>query len=179
MKYENCGIFGIYSEENCIEKIFYGLFKLQHRGQKFCGIATFNKNFKLVTHDGFVRHSFTDFELKSLSAKFGIGHVSVKERQPILIESKLGCFAIAFAGNITNFENLMKDLKNEGHSFSSHTQIEVIAKIIVQGNNFVDGIKKLSQKIKGSYTILILTKNGIFATRDPFGFKPMIIGQNK
>ncbi|MCX7916807.1 MAG: amidophosphoribosyltransferase, partial [bacterium] len=107
------------------------------------------------------------------------GHVSVKERQPILIESKLGCFAIAFAGNITNFENLMKDLKNEGHSFSSHTQIEVIAKIIVQGNNFVDGIKKLSQKIKGSYTILILTKNGIFATRDPFGFKPMIIGQNK
>jgi len=177
---ENCGVFGIYSlNRNCVEKIYYGIFKLQHRGQRYCGIATYNKNFKLITHDGFVRHSFTEYELKELFARFGIGHVSLKEKQPVFFESKLGQFAIAFAGNITNFKQLFNSFKKEGHSFSSHTQIELIAKIIVQGKNFVEGIKKLSKKVKGSYTILILTKDGIYGARDPYGFKPLIIGKSE
>ncbi|HOK57085.1 MAG TPA: amidophosphoribosyltransferase, partial [bacterium] len=178
MTEENCGVVGVYSNKNCSEKIFYSIFKLQHRGQKYCGISTFNKKINLITHEGFVRHSFTQSELKNLSGNYGIGHVSLKEKQPILLESRLGTFSIAFAGNIINFDDLFKEEKNKGHSFFSHTQIELIAKIIVQSNDFVEGLEKLSQKVRGSYTILILCKEGIYAARDPYGFKPLILGKN-
>ncbi len=176
---ENCGVFGIYSNTNCVNQLYHGIFKLQHRGQRYCGISTFNQELKLITHKGFVRHSFTPDELQSLSANYGIGHVSLKERQPILLESRLGTFVIAFSGNILNAEQLFTDLKNRGHSFSSHNQIELLAKIIVQGKNFVDGIEKLAEIIKGSYTILILTRQGIYAARDPHGFKPLVLGKGK
>ena len=108
MTEENCGVVGVYSNKNCSEKIFYSIFKLQHRGQKYCGISTFNKKINLITHEGFVRHSFTQSELKNLSGNYGIGHVSLKEKQPILLESRLGTFSIAFAGNIINFDDLFK-----------------------------------------------------------------------
>lgn len=176
---ENCGLYGIYSKNDCVSYLFYGIFKLQHRGQKYCGIATYNKELKLITHKGFVRHSFTAEELQNLSGNFGIGHVSLKERQPIMLESKLGIFVIAFSGNIINAEQLFNELKNKGHSFSSHTQIELIAKLIVQGNDFVDGLKKLAEKAKGSYTILILTEDGIYAARDKHGFKPLVLGKTE
>lgn len=174
---ENCGVFGIFSNKDCVDQIFYGIFKLQHRGQRYCGIATYNKELKLITHKGFVRHSFLPEELKILSGNCGIGHVSLKERQPILLDSKLGTFAIAFSGNILNADELFNELKNKGHSFSNLTQIELIAKLVAQGRDFVDGIEKLSKKVKGSYTILILTGNGIYATRDKYGFKPLILGK--
>lgn len=176
---ENCGLYGIYSNKDCVNHLFYGIFKLQHRGQKYCGIATSNKEIKLITHKGFVRHSFTSDELQVLSGNFGIGHVSLKERQPILLESRLGTFVIAFSGNILNAEQLFVELKNKGHSFSSHSQIELLAKLIVQGKDFVDGIVKLSRKVKGSYTILILTSQGIYAARDPHGFKPLVLGKGR
>ncbi|MCM8818452.1 MAG: amidophosphoribosyltransferase [Candidatus Omnitrophica bacterium] len=176
---ENCGVFGIYSNKNCVEKIFYGIFKLQHRGQKHCGISTYNKKLKIITHSGFVRHTFTQSDLKELSGNYGIGHVSLKEKQPIILESKLGNFAIAIAGNIINSEELFKELKNEGYSFFAHTQVELLAQIIVQGRDFIDGLKKLSQKVKGSYVILILSKEGIYVARDPYGFKPLILGKSK
>ncbi|MCM8758529.1 MAG: amidophosphoribosyltransferase [Candidatus Omnitrophica bacterium] len=175
---ENCGLYGIYSNKDCVNHLYYGIFKLQHRGQKYCGIATYDKEPKLTTHKGFVRHTFTPEELKNLSGHAGIGHVSLKERQPIMLESKPGVFVIAFSGNILNAEELFTWLKNKGHSFSSHTQIELIAKLIVQGNDFVDGLKNLAEIVKGSYTILILTDKGIYAARDRYGFKPLILGKS-
>lgn len=176
---ENCGLYGIYSNRDCVNHLYYGIFKLQHRGQKYSGIATCNKEIRLTTHKGFVRHTFTPEELKNLSGNSGIGHVSLKERQPILIESKHGIFAIAFSGNIINAEKLFNEMKNKGHSFSTHTQIELLAKIVVQEKNLVEGLKKLADIAMGSYTILILTEKGIYAARDKFGFKPLIIGKGE
>ncbi len=177
MTEENCGLYGVYSNRDCINHLYYGIFKLQHRGQKYCGIASYNREIQLITHKGFVRHTFTPDELKVLSGFSGIGHVSLKERQPLLIESKLGIFAIAFSGNIFNAEQLFTDLKNRGHSFSNHTQIELLAKLVVQGKDFVHGLEKLAETVKGSYTILILTDKGIYAARDKHGFKPLIVGK--
>lgn len=177
--YENCGVFGIFSPEKCAEKIFYGIFKLQHRGQKYCGIATYDKNIKLITHEGFVRHTFTPTELNELSGFYGIGHVSLKERQPIVVESKLGNFSLCFAGNIINSEELISKYKNKGHSFFTHTCVELLAHIISEGKDFIEGFKKISKEVKGSYTILILAKEGIYGFRDSHGFKPLIIGKNK
>ena len=174
---ENCGLFGIYSGNNIIQDLYYGIFKLQHRGQRYCGLSTFEKEINLTTHKGFVRHTFTPEELKNLSANSGIGHVSLKERQPILLESKLGKFTIAFSGNILNADNLIADLKSKGYSFATNTQIELLAKLIAQGDSFVDGIEKMAKRTVGSYALLILTEEGIYAARDPHGFKPLALGK--
>ena len=174
---ENCGLFGIYSSKNIIQELYYGIFKLQHRGQRYCGLSTFKKEIKLTTHKGFVRHTFTPEELKNLAANSGIGHVSLKERQPILLESKLGKFTIAFSGNILNTDHLIANLKSKGYSFAANTQIELLAKLIAQEGNFVEGIEKMSQQVKGSYALLILAKEGIYGARDPYGFKPLVLGK--
>lgn len=176
---ENCGISGIYSNENCAENLWYSIFKLQHRGQRYCGIATFDKEIKMMTHKGFVRHTFTPEELNELQGNYGIGHVSLRDRQPIILESKIGEFAIAFTGNIINSQLLFEKLESKGHTFFTKTHIELISKLITQGKNFVDGIEKMDAQIEGSYTLVILTSEGIYAVRGPYGFKPLILCQNK
>lgn len=177
---ENCGVFGLCSvdKRQIVKDIYYGIFKLQHRGQRYCGIATSsNTDIHIITHKGFVRHTFTEDELRSLRGSFGIGHVSLKDRQPVVLISKMGKFAIAFSGNILNNKALRNQLKNEGHSFSSETDIELLGKLISYEKDFLNGIIKLREKVKGAYSIVILTKDGIYAARDSYGFKPLIIGK--
>lgn len=177
---ENCGIFGICNanSEPASRDIYYGIFKLQHRGQRHCGIATASRDIHIITHKGFVRHTFTDDELCMLKGASGIGHVSLKERQPIVLISRMGKFAIAFSGNILNGQKLRDGLKERGHSFNSETDIELIGKLISIEKDFLNGIMKLREKVKGSYSIVMLTKQGIYAARDPQGFKPLILGKN-
>lgn len=177
---ENCGVFGLYSVEKrrIAKDIYYGIFKLQHRGQRYCGIATYSsEDLNIITHKGFVRHTFTEEELRLLKGSIGIGHVSLKDRQPIVLISRMGKFAIAFSGNILNNKKLRNQLKNEGHSFSTETDIELIGKLISYERDFLNGIVRLSERVKGAYSVIILTKNGIYAARDPYGFKPLILGK--
>ena len=176
---DNCGVFGIYSNKECAKKIYYSIFKLQHRGQQYCGIVTHLNEMYLMTHKGFVRHSFTEEEIKNLKGNFGIGHVSLKERQPVILFSRLGQFAIAFSGNVINRSELREKLMKEGHSFNSETDVELLGKLISLGKDFGEGIAGLTELVKGSYSFVILTKEGIYAARDPFGFKPLILGRNK
>lgn len=177
---ENCGIFGLYNvrKEPAAKNVYYGIFKLQHRGQRYCGIATSSRDVYLTTHKGFVRHTFTEDEIRNLKGTSGIGHASLKERQPIVLISRMGKFAIAFSGNILNGKKLRDELKERGHSFNSETDIELIGKLISYEKDFLNGIIKLSEKVKGSYSLVMLTKNGIYAARDPRGFKPLILGRN-
>jgi len=180
---ENCGIFGLYhtdGETPVSRDIYYSIFKLQHRGQRYCGIATRSgSDINLVTHKGFVRHTFTSDELGKLEGFSGIGHTSLKERQPVVLISSMGKFAIAFSGNIINSRELRNELLKKGHSFSTETDVELLGKIISCGKDFRSGIICLSRKIKGSYSLVILTKDGIYAARDPRGFKPLILGKKK
>ncbi|MBN1445571.1 MAG: amidophosphoribosyltransferase [Candidatus Omnitrophica bacterium] len=178
---ENCGIFGLYNagRENAAKDVYYGIFKLQHRGQRYCGIATRSGNIYLTTHKGFVRHTFSEDEIRCLKGFSGIGHVSLKERQPIFLISRMGKFAIAFSGNIMNGKKLRAGLKEKGHSFNSETDIELLGKLISYEKDFLTGIANLSSKVKGAYSLVILTKSGIYAARDPYGFKPLILGKGK
>ncbi|MCM8821030.1 MAG: amidophosphoribosyltransferase, partial [Candidatus Omnitrophica bacterium] len=165
-------------KKQVVKEIYYGIFKLQHRGQRYCGIATSSSaDIHIITHKGFVRHTFTEEELHSLKGSVGIGHVSLKDRQPVVLISRMGKFAIAFSGNILNSVKLRNQLKNEGHSFSSETDIELLGKLISYEKDFLNGIIRLSEKVKGAYSIVILTKDGIYAARDPYGFKPLILGK--
>jgi amidophosphoribosyltransferase len=171
-----CGIFAVSSDNNIVEDLFLGTFYLQHRGQQYCGLSTFGENgLKIRTHRGLVRETFSH-DLAGLEGFAGIGHTSLKDRQPLKLDSKMGEFTICFEGNLINAKELVNDLKKQGHSFYSDSDIEVIAKLIAQGDNFVDGIEKMAQKIRGAYALVILSKGKIYAARDKHAFRPLILG---
>lgn len=177
---DNCGVFGLCSIDNCIKDLFYGIFNLQHRGQKYCGISTSdNVDIKLMTHEGFVKHNFMLDDLRRLEGTLGIGHVSLKERQPIMLESKLGKFSIAFSGKIINSTELIGKLKDKGHSFLTGNDVEILAKLIGENREIVEGIVKMSEQVRGSYSLVILNEGSLYAVRDPYAFKPLILGKNE
>ncbi len=174
---DNCGVFGIYSNRECVDEIYLGIDFLQHRGQQYCGIATADgEKINLVTHRGKVGDRFTGAEIQFLSGNIGIGHVSLKDRQPIRLETKVGSFASCFSGNIINADKLFSDLKMKGHSFSTDSHIELISKIIGEGRDLTDGISLMAERIRGTFSLLILNSHGIYVARGPYGIKPLILG---
>lgn len=175
---ENCGVFGIYSKKACVDDIYQGLDFLQHRGQEYCGISTFDTEINHITHHGRVTNMFTGEELRSLTGTWGIGHVSLRDRQPMKWLTRAGEISIAFSGNVINADDLLEDMMNRGKSFYKGYDIEIISKIIIEEGegNIVRGISALSEKIEGSYSLVVLTGEGIYASRDTYGFRPLILG---
>ncbi len=176
---ENCGVFGLYSKRPCALEIYQGIDFLQHRGQQYCGIATFDNTIRHVTHHGRVAITFKPQELSYLTGTWGVGHVSLWERQPVTFHSKLGEIAVAFSGNIINADKLITQMKNGGKSFYGNFHVETIAHIIMQEKDMVSGIAALSRKIEGAYSLLVLTKEGIYVARDLYGFRPLILGRDR
>ncbi|MBN3032722.1 MAG: amidophosphoribosyltransferase [Candidatus Saganbacteria bacterium] len=173
-----CGIFAVSSaKDNIIDDLFLGTFYLQHRGQQYCGLSTYaGEGLKIRTHRGLVRAAFTD-DLAGLDGRLGIGHTSLKDRQPLKLDSKMGEFTICFEGNIINLAELTAELKKQGHSFYTDADIEVIAKLIAQSDDFVSGIEYMAAKVRGAYALVILAKGKIYAARDKHAFRPMVIGK--
>ncbi len=177
MAEHNCGVFAISSKKDIVDDLYLGTFYLQHRGQKYCGLSTCDgEKLKIRTHKGRVRETFSQ-DLGGLDGYMGIGHTSLLARQPILLDSKLGEFTIGFTGNIINADEIIERLKKEGHSFATTEDIEVIAKLIAQGNDFVDGIEAMAKTIKGAYCLVLLTKDGIYVARDKRAYNPLVIGK--
>lgn len=175
---ENCGIFGLYADQPCVEDIYQGIDFLQHRGQEYCGLATFNGHINQVTHHGKVGNTFREEELKRLKGNMGIGHVSLWERQPVMWQTRMGELSLAFSGNIINAEELIRQMKERGQAFFRSYNIELISKIIIEAGDILTGMRELAKKIKGAYSLVVLTKEGIYATRDVFGFRPLILGKD-
>jgi amidophosphoribosyltransferase len=175
---DKCGVFGIYSTSSCVQDIYHGIDFLQHRGQEYCGIATYDGHIRQVTHHGKVATSFSEKELDYLTGNSGIGHVSLWERQPMTWQSRLGHISVAFSGNIINATELINDMKNQGHAFYRSYDTEVIAKIVMDGTDIVNGIADLAKRTKGAYALVILTESGIYAARDIYGFRPLIMGRD-
>jgi amidophosphoribosyltransferase len=143
------------------------------------GIATFDDGVHMVTHHGRVGDTFSASNLNYLKGTFGIGHVSLWERQPIRWTSQLGEISLAFSGNIINSEELISHIMSKGGSFLQGYDIEIISKIIMYEGDAVSGITALAEKIKGAYSLLLLTREGIYATRDIYGFRPLALGQGQ
>jgi amidophosphoribosyltransferase len=175
---DNCGVFGLYSNSECVLDIFQGIDFLQHRGQEYCGIATFDEGINLITHYGKAANTFRDRELDYLKGNWGIGHVSLRERQPVRWRSQLGEIAVAFSGNIVNADDLVEVMKSRGRAFYDGYNVELISKIIMDEPDIVAGICALSKKIKGAYSLVVLTRDGIYAARDVYGFRPLVLGQS-
>lgn len=176
---DNCGVFALYSATPCAFEIYQGIDFLQHRGQEYCGIATFDGKVHQVTHHGKVLNSFTDQDLEKLPGTWGIGHVSLKERQPVKWQSLLGEIAVAFSGNIINAEELLHEMLSRGKAFWRAYNVEIISKIFLEQPEPMSGFASLAEKIKGAYSLVILTREGVYAARDVYGFRPLILGQGQ
>ncbi|MDI6602851.1 MAG: hypothetical protein QME57_01885 [Patescibacteria group bacterium] len=162
---------------NFLEDLFWETFYQQHLGHEYAGLATYDeKKIKTRTHPGLFRPNFRK-DLAGLEGTEGIGYCGEYE-EPILVDSRLGEFAICFSGNLINRDKLVKRFKTFGHSFAKEgIDIEVIAKLIAQGDKFTDGIKRMTQEIKGAYSLAILTEEGIYVACDPSSHWPLVVGE--
>lgn len=181
------GFFGCISKKDCVLNVFYGTDYHSHLGTKRAGLAFYNNNngFQRAIHsleDGYFRTKFEN-DLKSFNGTSGIGVISDTEAQPVVVNSHLGKFAIVTASKIVNAKELEQEFLNKRKTFSETSQgsvnpTELIAKLIAEGEDFVSGIENVFNKIKGSCSMLILTKKGIIAARDKLGRTPIVIGKN-
>jgi amidophosphoribosyltransferase len=186
--HESCGIFGIYAPGVDVARItFFGLFALQHRGQESAGIATADgKKIYLHTSMGLVSQAFTEDELTHLKGHIAIGHTRysttgssrVGNAQPILAATNSTTIALGHNGNIVNARFLRDELFQLGYNFSSTTDSEVIANLILSSteNSLVEKIKYAMRRLQGAYSLVIMTKDRLIGVRDPMGVRPLCLG---
>lgn len=180
------GIFGVCAKGDCSETLFYGTDYHSHLGTEFGGLAVLGKELQRKIHDikqSQFKSKFYDDYLH-MKGNMGIGVISDQDEQPIYLNSKFGPFTIVTNGLIQNKKELVEELYEMGGSFSEVTNGEVnstelAAKIISKGKSIVDGIENLFDKIKGSCSLLLLNKDGIYAARDKQGYSPLVVGSKK
>ena len=181
------GFFGVVSKEDCVFDLFYGIDYHSHLGTRRAGMATYTKESGLfdrsihsIQNSPF-RTKFTD-ESQTMHGNYGIGCISDYEAQPMLLRSHHGAFAITTVGRINNSEEIVNDiLKDHVHFFQMRNgeinQTELVAAIINQKENFIEGIQYAQEVIEGSMSMLILTEKGVYAVRDRLGRTPVSIGK--
>ncbi|MFA5156847.1 MAG: amidophosphoribosyltransferase [Candidatus Omnitrophota bacterium] len=179
------GIFGVVAKDNCRQDLYYGTDYHSHLGTQFAGLAVWSDN-ELVRKIHDIRGSqfkakFYD-DHKKMNGRMGIGVISAIDEQPICVHSKFGPFALVTNGFIENADKLAEQLYKEGQSFSEVTngkvnQTELVAKLIIRGKSFIEGIEEMFPLIEGSCSLLLLSKDGICAARDRLGYSPLIIGE--
>jgi len=179
------GIFGVVSRKSCAQILFYGTDYHSHLGTEYGGIAVLGENFTRrihnLTQSQFKSKFYEDYA--SIDGNKGIGVISDFDEQPIYLNSRFGPFCIVTSGFVENAEQLAEMLLAKGISFSEVSTRavntpELIAKLINQGDNLVDGIEKMFSLIDGSCSLLLLHRDGIYAARDRLGYTPLIIGKN-
>ena len=182
------GLFGVASKTDCIMDLFYGVDYHSHLGTRRGGMATHSQSgFSRAIHNIENSPFRTKFErdVEELTGNLGIGCISDYEPQPLLIQSHIGSFAITTVGKINNTDELLKKIYENGHSHfqeMSSGQInatELVAALISKQDSFVDGIRYAQECIDGSMTILLMTKDGIYAARDLLGRTPLVIGKKE
>ena len=193
---EECGVFGIYDFDgnDIAQTIYYGLFALQHRGQESCGIAVSDTEGPKGKVDsckgmGLVNEVFDAEKLENLHGNIGVGHVrystagaSTRENaQPLVLNYIKGTLALAHNGNLINAPELRKELEYTGAIFQTTIDSEVIAYLIARERLNVPTVEgavlNAMKKIKGAYSLIVMSPRKLIGARDPFGFKPLCIGK--
>ena len=193
---EECGVFGIYDFDggDVASTIYYGLLALQHRGQESCGIAVSDtsgpKGKVLSSKDmGLVNEAFTPEIMEKLKGDIGVGHVrystagsSTRENaQPLVLNYVKGILALAHNGNLINAPELRKELEYTGAIFQTTIDSEVIAYFIARerlnSKTVEEAVGRAMKKIKGAYSLIIMSPRKLIGARDPFGFRPLCIGK--
>lgn len=180
------GFFGITKHNRCVNELFYGVDYNSHLGTKRAGMACVDNGiYARAIHN--IENSYfrTKFErdLDDFNGNSGIGVISDTDAQPIIVNCRLGKFAIVTVGRVNNVRELEQELMNEGHHFSEHSYdiinpTEIIATLIAEGKSWVEGIDNVFKRVKGSCSMLLLLDDGsIIAARDKLGRTPVILGQ--
>ncbi len=193
---EECGVFGIYDFQggDVASAIYYGLFALQHRGQESCGIAvsdTKGPKGSVKSHKGMglVNEVFTPEVLNGLKGDMGLGHVrystagssSRENAQPLVLNYIKGTLGLAHNGNLVNAPELRRELEYGGAIFQTTIDSEVIAYHIarerVRTASVEEAVSRAMDKLKGAYSLIVMSPRKLIGARDPFGFRPLCIGK--
>jgi len=185
---EECGVVAIHDHPDAARQAYLALYALQHRGQESAGIATADGH-KLanIKGMGLVSEIFTDDVLAKLTGNMAIGHTrysttgdsALLNAQPIRVESTKGLIAIAHNGNLVNLGNLRSRLEREGVYFQTTSDSEIIVQLIAHStaSSLVDAIAESLSAVDGAFSIVMMTRDRIFAARDPRGFRPLSMGR--
>ncbi len=186
--HDECGVFAISGHDEASNIVYLGLYALQHRGQESCGIVASNGH-EHTAHRamGLVADTFGDKVLKRLPGRHAIGHVrystagssSLRNAQPICVNTDGGPVAIAHNGNIVNAVAIRQELEGRGSIFSSTSDSEVILHLLARSREasleerFIDALSR----VKGAFSVVLLTDEMLIAARDPSGFRPLSLGR--
>ena len=185
---EECGVMAVHGHPDAARQVYLGLYALQHRGQESAGIASADgTNLSNIKGMGLVSEIFTDDVLAKLPGDMAIGHTrysttgdsALLNAQPIRVESTKGLIAIAHNGNLVNLGNLRTKLERAGAFFQTTSDSEIIVQLIAhsKATTLVDAIADSLGQVDGAFSIVMMTRDRIFAARDPHGFRPLSMGR--
>jgi amidophosphoribosyltransferase len=188
--HEECGIFGIFGHSEAANLTYLGLYALQHRGQEGSGICSSDgKKLYLEKSLGLVAEIFNEKVLKNLPGHIAIGHnrysttgaSTIENVQPLMATYSLGSIAIAHNGNLVDIENLKNKLEKDGAIFQSTSDSEIILHLIARAKSGepTERIASAVRQISGAFSLLLMTEKELIAIRDPYGIRPLCLGQIK
>ncbi len=188
--HEECGLIGIYSKEyqHLGDKLHDALISLQHRGQESAGMAVYHDGVMIhYKNMGLVRDVFDEERLRPFNGNVGIGHVrystvgSAERRnaQPLVVEFKAGTMALVHNGNLINAVEIRKKLIDDGFSFTSTSDSEIIIKLIAihYKSSAIAAIKQTLSEIKGGFALILIMEGKLYGIRDPYALRPLVIGK--
>ena len=185
---EECGVVGIHAHPEAEKLAYLGLHALQHRGQESAGIVTSNGE-RLHSHRsmGLVADIFTEDVLASLRGILAIGHTrystagdsALLNAQPIMVQSNKGAIAVAHNGNLVNAQAIRNKLEGQGSIFQTSSDTEVLVHLIAlsREQTLPDAIADALRRVEGAFSLVMISRDRIFAARDPRGFRPLAMGR--
>ena len=187
--HEECGIFGIYNHRQAARLTYLGLYALQHRGQESAGIVS-SDGFNVAAHRGMglVDAVFNDEVLKSLPGHLAIGHnrystmgsTSLANTQPLLVSFFGEGIALSHNGNLINSQELREELESGGSIFQSTMDTEIIVHLLTKFAKSLgkrQALLEALRRVKGAYSLLLLSDHELIGARDPQGFRPLVLGR--
>jgi len=186
--HDQCGLFGVFGHPEAAHLTYMGLYALQHRGQESAGIAAGDvESLRLEKGMGLVNDVFTERRLESLAGDRAIGHVRystsgdtvASNAQPYLIDCHRGPIAVGHNGNLVNARILRHELEAAGSIFQSTSDTEVILHLYARSHRdrLEDAIAASLFKMMGAFSLVFLTREALVAARDPWGFRPLVLGR--
>ncbi len=185
--HEECGVFGVFGHPEAANLAYLGMYALQHRGQESAGIVSSNGK-SLISHRGMglVADIFNSDVINRLEGTAAIGHnrysttgsTSLKNCQPLVVEYSGGGLALAHNGNLVNFAELRERLEANGSLFQSSSDSEVIIHLIAGSHapTLAERVADALAQVRGAYSLVVLAQREMIAVRDPFGFRPLVLG---
>src|SRR3954464_2845881 len=183
-----CGIFAVFGHPNAAVLTYYGLFALQHRGQESAGIVTSSgpgSTFQLHRDMGLVSQVFGAEELEHLKGMRALGHTrysttgssTLKNAQPFVVDCFRGQIAVAHNGNLINAAVLRDELERKGSIFQTTADSEIIPHLLAQPSKNGGSPLSVLRRLEGAFSLIIMSEREVIGVRDPFGFRPLVLGK--